>query len=182
MVKKLDIIRWLDKYFIENYLINEDLSINVNGDVYLYNMKIENLPYKFNTIFGDFRILNCELKTLKNCPNSVYESFACSYNPISSLDYLPKKIGGNFYCSATYLTELNTFSSDLEGNFYHCVQNETEFFKGFEHYYEKERVDCDDIIFQYKMGVTGEQIRAITEHQYLNSKIIELEEHKVIKV
>lgn len=183
MSSKQEISRWLDRNSIDNYIVNDDLSINVNGDVKLYDIKIETLPYKFNIIFGDFRILNCELTTLKNCPNIVYESFACSYNPIHSFNDAPHHVGGNFYCSSTPIKNLTTLQTHFEGKFYHCAEEKSQFLEDFKNYYEKEVIDCENVIFQYKVGLTMDQIKTVLEKNYLEKIILEKEElSKIVKI
>jgi hypothetical protein len=43
-----------EKYGIKNYTINDDGSIDVNGDVDLYNCSITELPLRFNKVTGWF--------------------------------------------------------------------------------------------------------------------------------
>ena len=42
------------KYGIENYTINDDGTIDVNGYVNLYNKNLTKLPLKFRNVTGDF--------------------------------------------------------------------------------------------------------------------------------
>ena len=42
--KEVLIKKWLDKYNIKNYTINDDLTIDVNGSVYLTEYREEYLP------------------------------------------------------------------------------------------------------------------------------------------
>ncbi len=59
------------KYYIENYTINPDGSIDVNGYVYLSNKGLTKLPLKFNKVNGDFYCGYNQLKTLEGCPKEV---------------------------------------------------------------------------------------------------------------
>ena len=53
-----------EKHGIENYIINDDGSIDVNGGVYIQNSEFTKLPLKFNKVSGDFSCYNNELTSL----------------------------------------------------------------------------------------------------------------------
>ena len=95
-----------EKYKIENYTINEDGSIDVNGDVHLFNLNLSELPISFNKVSGYFFCEMNGLTTLKGCPKSVGGHFDCSNNKLTSLKGSPKHIGGNLFCSHNKLTSL----------------------------------------------------------------------------
>ena len=61
---------WLDDMDIENYTINDDLTIDVDGDgdVNLNNKKLEKIPVKFKSIGGYFDCYNNKLTSLKGSP------------------------------------------------------------------------------------------------------------------
>ena len=71
--------KWLKEYDIESYTINDDLTINVNGDV--------DLKYKELTEFPDYIQFGV-----------VKEDFYCSYNELTSLKGAPENVA-SFYCS-----------------------------------------------------------------------------------
>jgi len=76
-------------YNIENYTINDDLSIDVNGNVNLTNKRLSELPIVFNNVYGDFLIGFNNLTTLKGCPKYIRGHFNARSNNIRSLLYLP---------------------------------------------------------------------------------------------
>jgi hypothetical protein len=90
-----------EKYNIINYTINDDGSINVNGDVWLYDKELTELPLTFNKVTG---------------------YFTCSCNQLTSLKGSPRWVGGNFYCNGNQLTSLE-FSPDYVGGFFNCRWN-----------------------------------------------------------
>ena len=53
---------------IENYTINPDGSIDVDGNVNLYEMELTKLPLKFNNVSGYFNCSWNDLTTLEGCP------------------------------------------------------------------------------------------------------------------
>lgn len=114
--------RWLDKMFIDSYVINDDLTVDVYGDVLLGGNNLRSIPIKFGKVHGDFIIQYNKLKTLKGCPEYVGKGFYCSHNNLKSLEYCPKKIGGDFYCSNNLITSLEYCPEHIFGNF-GCVDN-----------------------------------------------------------
>ena len=85
-----------DQYEIENYIINPDGSIDVDGSVYISGYRLSKLPLKFNRIRYNFYCGNNLLTTFENFPIEVGFNFNCSYNLITSLKGCPKYIGGDF--------------------------------------------------------------------------------------
>ena len=102
-VGKVHLIKkWLDEMNIKNYVINDDLTIDVNGDVNLNNKDLIKLSdyIKFNRVEGYFTCSFNQLNSLQGCPNYIGLSFACDYNQLTSLEGCPKYIGGSFWCNA----------------------------------------------------------------------------------
>src|SRR5574344_803005 len=99
-VNKAEIEAWCEEMGIENYTINSQGEIDVDGGVDLSEIEFEKLPYKFGIVTGYFDIgYNKKLISLKNCPDKVEIWFGCSHNPkIDSLEGCPKEVGGTFYC------------------------------------------------------------------------------------
>ena len=86
------------QYNIKNYTINPDGSIDVDGNVDLFNKYLTKLPIKFNKVTGWFDCSKNKLTSLEGCPNYVGTEFYCSYNELTSLEGCPKEVGGSFYC------------------------------------------------------------------------------------
>ena len=76
---------WCDRYDITNYTINDDGSIDVNGNVNLFNTNISELPISFNKVSGDFSCESSRLTDLKGSPEKIGGYFHCGYNPIGSI-------------------------------------------------------------------------------------------------
>jgi len=118
------------KYKIENYTINDDLSIDVNGDVELDSKNLKYLPLKFNYIGGGFYCpYNVELKSLEGCPQTVNGDFYCYYNKLKSLEGCPQTVNGDFYCFNNNLKTLKGCPQTVNGNF-SCDNNELKSLKG----------------------------------------------------
>jgi hypothetical protein len=119
------------KYKIENYTINDDLSIDVNGDVELDSKNLKYLPLKFNYIGGGFYCpYNVELKSLEGCPQTVNGDFYCYYNKLKSLEGCPQTVNGDFYCFNNNLKTLKGCPQTVNGNF-SCDNNELKDLENF---------------------------------------------------
>ena len=104
------------KYGIENYTINDDGSIDVNGDVSLSYDGLTELPLRFNRVTGYFNCSYNNLTSLKGCPRWIGGWFSCSNNRLTSLEFSPEYVGSNFYCYNNDLTD-NYCESEIGGRF-----------------------------------------------------------------
>ena len=95
-----EIEAWCEEMGIENYTINSQGEIDVDGDVWLNRRDFKELPYKFGKVNYYFSLAhNKNLISLKNCPDEVGGSFdvdGCT--KLDSLEGCPKKVGGYFWC------------------------------------------------------------------------------------
>ena len=146
MLDKDEIIDWLDKYNIVGYAINEDLSVDVDGNVDLTGSSLVNIPVKFGHVSGYFGCGKNRLKSLEGCPVSVGGGFFCGSNCLVSLKGCPVEIGGVFDCGNNKLISLEGCPVRVGGKF-SCLDNEL----------------VDSELFLY--GCTPEQVV-----QYYNSK------------
>ena len=105
------------KYNIKNYIINEDGSIDVDDDIYLYNKKLKVLPLKFRRVIGNFECSFNKLTSLKGSPQSIGGYFSCSFNKLTSLKGSPQSIGGEIDCSYNQLTTLEGAPQRVGGEF-----------------------------------------------------------------
>ncbi len=111
------------KYNIENYTINSDGSIDVDGGVYLSQKTLTEIPLNFNKVGGDFLIGENRLTSLRGCPKEVTGDFSCSRNKITNLIGGPKIVGGEYFVnsnrllnslegSPTYVNNFNLYSNN----------------------------------------------------------------------
>jgi hypothetical protein len=110
------------KYHIENYTINGDGSVDVDGHVDLISRELRNLPIKFRNVTGCFWCHLNELTSLEGSPIKVDDDFYCSNNQLKSLKGSPESVGGNFLCNNNQLTSLEGVSKHIGGLFY-CDNN-----------------------------------------------------------
>jgi hypothetical protein len=111
-MNKRQIKSWLDRYFVTNYTINKDLTVDVNGNVDLYSLYmekfpfefLEKFPFQFGKVTGHFNCSNNKLTSLINCPYYVGGFFSCSNNKLTSLQHCPRYVGNYFSCTHNPLT------------------------------------------------------------------------------
>ena len=111
------------QYSIENYTINSDGSIDVDGRVDLYKKGLTELPLRFNKVTGYFLCDDNNLTTLKGCPRWIGGNFICSYNQLTSLEFSPDYVGGGFWCQYNNLTN-NYCDTEIGGNFYTTLKQD----------------------------------------------------------
>jgi hypothetical protein len=111
------------KYGINNYTTNEDGSIDVDGNVNLFNKGLKNLPLRFRNVTGSFDCSYNKLTTLEGAPQSVGGSFYCSDNKLTTLEGAPQSVGGYFYCTNNQLTTLEGAPKSV-GAYFDCTNNQ----------------------------------------------------------
>ena len=128
--KRAQIANWLDSFGIINYTINDDLTIDVNGDVNLINQSLTCFPsfIKFNKVSGGFSCSVNKLTSLEGCPTIVGDNFACRNNYLTSLVGCPTTVGESFYCDSNQLTSLEGCPRIVDYSFY-CYNNKKKFSK-----------------------------------------------------
>jgi len=170
------------KYGIDNYTINSDGSIDVDGDVELYNkgltskiynlyyVKLYKLPLKFGKVTGDFYCYNNKLTTLEGAPKEVGGGFYCSHNQLITLEGCPMEVGGNFNCRDNKLTILEGAPREVGGYFY-CNNNKLITLEG------GPREVGDNFVCNYNQLTTleGGPIKVGGDFYCNNNKLITLE-------
>ena len=86
---KESIESWLKEMNIQNYVILENLSINVDDPVDLSNLNLKKIPIQFNIVRGSFYCHDNKLKSLEEVPQEVEGIFSCFYNQLKSLEEVP---------------------------------------------------------------------------------------------
>lgn len=137
------------KYNIENYTINKDGSIDVDGNVELCERRLTKLPIRFRNVTGHFQCWRNELTDLKGSPVSVGGNFSCYSNRLVNLIDGPEYVDGDYYCNHNRLMSLygspesvrnfscqnnqlktlNGCPESVSGSFY-CMDNQLKTFEG----------------------------------------------------
>ncbi len=140
------------RYYIKNYKINSDGSIDVSQDVEVSGMELTDLGelgLVFRVVEGRFicsgnmltnllgapkRIIGsllCQhnrLTTLEGCPSQVTRVFNCSENQLTSLEHMPVKVW-NLMCRKNKLATMEYCAKEIE-NVLDCSKNELISLKG----------------------------------------------------
>ncbi len=116
--KYKDIEDLLEKYNIYKYTINDDLSVDVDGMVDLYDKGLTKMPVKFRNASGDFYCNGNKLTSLEGCPEEVSGNFFCGHNQLTSLKYCPASVSGDFSCVANEIVKLDFIPDYVGGDFY----------------------------------------------------------------
>ena len=119
---------WLKEYNIKGYTINDDYTIDVNGNVFLGREDFKEFPeyIQFGMIRGGFYCSLNHLSSLRGCPRIVEGDFNCTYNELTSLEDAPIIVRGDFVCNHNRLTTLKGAPKSVEGSF-ECYHNHTQF-------------------------------------------------------
>ena len=101
------IINWLYSMSIKNYIINDDLTIDVNGSVNLSYKNLTHFPkfIKFNHVSGFFWCDHNQLISLEGCPKIIDGPFMCSDSYLENLDYFPEYVGDDLFLMRNKLTQ-----------------------------------------------------------------------------
>ena len=110
------------KYKIENYTINDDGSVDVDGNVNLSTGDLKEIPLNFNKVSGAFWVDGNGITSLKGSPKKVGGRFDCSMNNLTSLEGGPKVVGGAYLCHNNYLTNLKGSSEECKS--FNCSKND----------------------------------------------------------
>jgi hypothetical protein len=112
-----EIVNLCEMYDIENYHINPDGTVDVDGSVHLPKYGLTELPLKFGRVLGSFYCEKNKLKSLEGSPVYVGGYFDCSHNKLKSLESGPKFVHGSYWCDNNKLTSLVGSPNSLIGNF-----------------------------------------------------------------
>jgi hypothetical protein len=106
-----------EQYGIENYTVNNDNTVDVDGNVYFRDDNIKLLPVNFNIVNGYFKCYNCNLTSLKGAPKSVGNTFNCDKNKLTSLQYSPEVLeSGDYDCNSNIIKSLKYITSPIPGD------------------------------------------------------------------
>ena len=75
--RRNEIEKWLKEYDIKNYTINDDFTIDVNGEVCVGQKNLIEFPdyIQFGVVRGNFDCSLNDLTSLRGCPREVGKGF-----------------------------------------------------------------------------------------------------------
>jgi hypothetical protein len=151
-----------ERYRIEKYTINDDLSIDVDGSVDLSNSFITHLSVQFNKISGDFNIRHNFLTRLKGCPRIVGGVFDCSFNNLSDLKFGPYIVTGDYICHTNEL--INIDDAPINVKKFYCSRLDIP---GTEYYFDPTKGISMTNYKEYIMQVNrSKKIKSILNSSY----------------
>ncbi len=115
-----EIIKKIAKVYgikLRNLIINDDMSIDVKGDVDLSDRVLTKFPLVFNRVFGNFRATDNNLTTLEGSPCIVDGDFLVYNNKLESLKGGPTKVGGEYSISTNNLKSLDHCPTEVGSHF-----------------------------------------------------------------
>ena len=117
------------EYEIQNWTINSDEAVDVDGSVWLEEKGLTELPLKFGKVRGNFKCSDNKLTSLKGSPDKLGGGFDCSNNNLTTLEGCTNDIVvGNFQCYYNKLTSLKG-APDKVTNHFDCENNNLISFK-----------------------------------------------------
>ena len=145
------------KYGITNYTINDDGSIDVNGDVDLYDAGLTKLPLKFGFVGGYFDCRYNNLTTLEGGPREVGGDFNCSRNKLTTLEGGPRQVGGYFDCSCNKVHKIYSLFPDYKS-----------FLRSLDHNYFKGGNEIDELALEDALSEIGKELpNSIEGYKYV---------------
>jgi hypothetical protein len=117
------------RYGIENWTLNSDGLVDVDGNVDLSECMLTKLPLKFGHVTGYFYCADNLLTTLEGAPHTVVNFFNCQSNQLTSLEGAPHTVGSGFQCENNNLTSLEFAPKSVGSNFW-CRFNNIRSFEG----------------------------------------------------
>jgi hypothetical protein len=130
------------QYGIENYTINDDGSIDVDGNVYLSHENLTELPLVFSKVTGYFDCSRNNLTSLKGGPRWVGGYYNCDDNQLTSLEFSPDYVGTWFDCRYNQLTD-NYCGTEIGGYFHTTLEQDglTKYnYKEFQKLYKRKLI------------------------------------------
>jgi len=126
---KKEIETLLKKYYIKNYTINSDGSVDVAGNVDLTFKSLTKLPFKFNKVGKNFYCNVNQLADLEGVPRVVGRNFDFSFNKLINLNGAPQEVKGSFGCPNNQLISLEGAPKEV-GSHFDCSRNQLTNLKG----------------------------------------------------
>lgn len=124
-----EIEEWLHTYRIRNYTINDDLTVDVDGPVYLVGKFLSSFPIQFGEVKSFFYCNANRFTSLEGSPRHVGGDFFCDLNPLKTLVGSPITVDGNFRCTDTYLESLRGAPREVNG-YFRCWRGHLKSLKG----------------------------------------------------
>jgi len=169
-----------EKYNIKNYIINEDGSIDVDGNVNLYDKKLKVLPLNFRKVSGDFYCNYNQLISLEGAPHTIGENFDCNNNQLTTLEGAPQRVGGGFDCGYNQLTSLEGVPQRV-GKYFSCGNNKLKNIDYLPKYYKELYIGDNPIYKIVKLFTASNGIGMIYDNRENKDLIMDFIDREMIQ-
>jgi len=115
-------LKYLNILLKDGELKPGDTVPHLKVSVFLNNIDMFELPFRFTTVDEHFSCFNNNLTSLQGAPQTMGGSFVCFNNNLTSLQGAPQSVGGGFSCAYNNLTSLQGAPQTVGGNF-SCTYN-----------------------------------------------------------
>lgn len=113
---EIQVENWLNSMNVENYIIHDNLIVDVNGSVDISGRNLSYLPVQFGIVYNNFYAYNNSLSSLEGFPYKIYGKLSCQENMINSLKFCPNQIGGKIDFSENFILSLKGFPKVIRNN------------------------------------------------------------------
>ena len=155
-----------NKYNIDNYTINDDGSIDVNGSVTVYNKGLDKLIIKFGNVSDSFYCSQNRLTSLEGCPKYVGGVFSCMRNRLTSLEGCPEYVGEFFDCSDNEITSFKGSPDKIHYGF-SCSNNKIRSFEGCPSINGRFECDGNPIYHIWKLFTDCDKIELFNDYDII---------------
>lgn len=110
-----------NRYKIDEYIINDDLTVDANEVDFSMFHDLEEIPLKFNNVIN-FNISETKIRSLKNSPRYVDEHMDCNESALESLEGGPEKVGilHISFTGVSSLVGLPKLTGTIKNSGYYC--------------------------------------------------------------
>lgn len=103
------IANWLKSNGVTNFTINDDNSVDVDGDLILDGLRYRKLPVNFKSVTGTVSLAGAMLTTLEGLPDEINGDFNASAMNLDTTNGFPMKVHGD--CHLSKLNVKSTLST-----------------------------------------------------------------------
>ena len=112
------IANWLTKNGVHDFTINDDNTVDVNGDLNLDGLRHDKLPVKFGSVTGSVSLVGSLLRTLVGLPDEIKGDLDITTMELDSTDGFPMKVYGDVHIGSINVKSTMSTSrlSHVEGD------------------------------------------------------------------
>lgn len=177
---KKEVTQWLKDMEITNYVIHDDLSVDVNGHVNLQHKKLTAIEVQFNRVLGVFCCRDNQLTSLQGVPYFVGGSFECEHNCLINYQYVPHYVKHSFVCSG-HVDLQDLVNLNVGDNFAHLYKKDEDKIELFSEFYDPYG---DGFVFNIQAQIFNQHMnvfKMMKEKEFLDN-VLNQESHLAYKI